>query len=68
VRVALFALSALAAYVVVRAAFIFLGPVGAGVVGIALAVAAFVAWRRPLRPLAAGLVLGATASALALAV
>jgi hypothetical protein len=68
VRVAQFLLPAFAAYVVVRAAFVFLGPVATGVVGLLLAVAALVAWRRPLRPLAAGLVLGATASAVALAV
>ena len=59
--------AAFAAYVGLRAAFIFVGPVGAIVVGAVLAGAAFAAWRRGLQPLAAGLVLGGAASAVALA-
>ena len=56
---------ALVAYVLTRAAFIFLDWVVAAVV-VALAVAAALAWQRGERPLAAGVVTGTALSLIAL--
>lgn len=59
--------AAAVAYVLVRAAWIFVGGIGVAIVALALAAAAYGGWRRGQAAAAAGLVGGALVSAVVLA-